>query len=281
MAENPLSWPLMISVEQVHQALETDMISALILVDVAKAERFEQAHLPNAQLVQISETQRGAPIPGLIPSDDSLNRVLQAIGYREDAQLVIYDDEGGGWAGRLIWILDELGITNYSYLDGGLPAWQAKGYATESGGFSATANSDFQAKTASGQFSVQLSELLEQAGGESICVWDARSYPEHTGEKAFSARGGRIPGACHYEWTDAMNKDAALVLKPLETLKRELADKGIDGTKPIVTHCQTHHRSGLTYLIGKLLGYPIKAYPGSWSEWGNQADTPVETGPAN
>ncbi|MBT3897162.1 MAG: sulfurtransferase, partial [Gammaproteobacteria bacterium] len=47
--------------------------------------------------------------------------------------------------------------------------------------------------------------------------------------------------------------------------------------KKIITHCQTHHRSGLTYLIGKSLGYDIKAYPGSWSEWGNHPDTPVET----
>jgi len=56
-----------------------------------------------------------------------------------------------------------------------------------------------------------------------------------------------------------------------------LAELGIAGDKTIVTHCQTHHRSGFTYLVGKLLGFPrLKAYPGSWSEWGNTLDTPIE-----
>jgi thiosulfate/3-mercaptopyruvate sulfurtransferase len=55
-----------------------------------------------------------------------------------------------------------------------------------------------------------------------------------------------------------------------------LSNLGISRDKEVITHCQTHHRSSLTYLIGKSLGYSIKAYDGSWSEWGNDPHTPIE-----
>lgn len=56
-----------------------------------------------------------------------------------------------------------------------------------------------------------------------------------------------------------------------------LEDLGITPDKEVITHCQTHHRSGFTYLVAKALGYPrVKGYAGSWSEWGNHPDTPVE-----
>lgn len=69
-----------------------------------------------------------------------------------------------------------------------------------------------------------------------------------------------------------------LRLRNLDTLRSELKKLGITPDKTIVTHCQTHHRSGFTYLLGKILGFQdMKAYPGSWSEWGNDPTTPVET----
>jgi thiosulfate/3-mercaptopyruvate sulfurtransferase len=93
-----------------------------------------------------------------------------------------------------------------------------------------------------------------------------------------SARGGHIPGAVNYEWTLGMNKARGLRINDLETFRSLLNDLGIDATKEVATHCQTHHRSGFTYLVGKILGLNIKGYAGSWSEWGNDPATPVTTG---
>ena len=63
------------------------------------------------------------------------------------------------------------------------------------------------------------------------------------------------------------------------TVADVLAKRGIDAKRDVVAHCQTHHRSGFAYMAARLLGFPrIRAYHGSWSEWGNRMDTPVAVG---
>ena len=120
-------------------------------------------------------------------------------------------------------------------------------------------------------------QLLERLGSLDLAIWDARSAAEYSGEKAFSKRGGHIPGAVNLEWTQTMDRDRGLRLLPLTTLRSRLQQLGIDDSKQVVTHCQSHHRSGLTYLVAKLLGLSVQAYPGSWSQWGNDPNTPIST----
>lgn len=278
MASASAQLPLIIEIETLQDIL-ADRPENLVIVDLGKAERFHEQHIPTAKLVTPAQTQRGAPIPGLIPATEDLQALIQRLGIDRETTIVIYDDEGGGWAGRFIWILDELGHSNYSYVNGGLTAWNDAGLETESGEEQASLRKDNPRPTVlNNAHTVELQALVDQVREQSVTVWDARSRGEYTGEKANSKRGGRIPGACHYEWTEAMDKQRALRLKPEALLREELALAGIDGSRPIVTHCQSHHRSGLTYLIGKLLGFEIKAYAGSWGEWGNHDETPVETG---
>ena len=88
---------------------------------------------------------------------------------------------------------------------------------------------------------------------------------------------GHIPGAVNFDWVNAIDRAHSLRLKPTADLKQALSLLGVTPDKEVITYCHTHHRSAHTYLVLKNLGYSrVRGYPGSWSEWGNSADTPVE-----
>ena len=90
-----------------------------------------------------------------------------------------------------------------------------------------------------------------------------------------AAKGGHMPGAINFEWIRAMDLERNYRIR--HGLLEALAELGITKEHRIITHCQSHHRSGFTYLVAKSLGFKhVKAYDGSWSEWGNLPHTPVE-----
>ena len=253
----------------------------LLPVFVGSEAMFEQAHLPGAVHIAPSALVCGvAPASGKIPDRDELEQVFANIGLTGQTTVIAYDDEGGGWAGRLLWTLDVLGHQRYHYLDGGLLAWLEDQRSIEQGRGQVPQPSAYHAKIDRQQL-VDVEQLKALLASQSIDVWDARSAAEFSGDKVLAARGGHMPGASNLDWLELMDRGNALRLKPLTAIRATLAERGISGDKPIVTHCHSHHRSGLTYLVGKLLGFNIRGYDGSWSEWGNRADTPIESGQTN
>ena len=119
--------------------------------------------------------------------------------------------------------------------------------------------------------------ILDHLSDDSVAMFDTRSAAEYNAKKVFAQRGGHIPGAINIEWTEAMNFEHDKCLKPEAELRQMLESKGITPDKTIVVYCQTHHRSAHTYIMLKSLGYEnIKGYPGSWSDWGNEPNTPIE-----
>lgn len=246
----------------------------LILVDLSSSARYQAGHIPGARFVDSKRTQLGRPpAPGLLPAQAALEQLFSELGHHAEAVYVVYDDEGGGWAGRFIWLLDVIGHRRYHFLNGGLTAWEAEQLPL----------SQEQPAAAHTEVSLVLSDeptasldyLKARLGADDLAIWDARSLEEYRGEKVQAARGGHIPGAIHFEWTAAMDPQRGLRIR--EDIQQQLDALGLTADKEIITHCQTHRRSGFTYLVAKALGYPrVKAYAGSWGEWGNLADTPVE-----
>ena len=269
--------PLLLSTDALAHVLGD---KSLLLVDVSKTASYEEHHIPGAVHINPGSLQCGIkPAVGKIPDVDTLSAMMSAIGLRDDHHVVCYDDEGGGWAGRLIWTLDAIGHTQSSYLDGGIVAWLAENRPTESG-TSAVEPSGYQVQAIKQGPIAEIDDILPHIGQPGFGIWDARSAEEYVGSRIVAARGGHIPGAANLDWLDLMDRENHLRLKPLADIQATLDQLGLSKDKQIVTHCQSHHRSGLTYLVARILGYPaIKAYHGSWGEWGNLDDTPINTGP--
>lgn len=248
----------------------------LIIVDLSHISSYTRAHVPGALHVLNLHTQKGTPpAPGLLAGPEQLSLLCQEIGLTPNHHVVAYDDEGGGWAGRFLWMLDVIGHHKYSYLNGGIHSWLHDEMPTET-----TTNtcepSSYQVSADYGKALITIDELLERYDDDNVVLWDARSREEFDGVRAFAPKAGHIPNAIHYEWIRPMDRSRQLRIRDLGVLREELANFGITSDKEVITYCHTHHRSAYTWLVGKLLGFPnIRGYAGSWSEWGNHPEAPV------
>lgn len=247
----------------------------LLIVDLSQAQTYARLHVPGAIHVNPSELVSGTPpATGKLPMKAALEALFSRIGYSTDRHIVVYDDEGGGWAGRFIWTLDIIGHRDYSYLNGGLHSWYREGHPVSSENTSPTPTAVTLTLDESPR--AQANDILERLDSPNICIWDARSAEEYDGSKITAGKAGHIPGAVNLDWLELMDRSRNLRLKSDQELRKMLSDRGITLNKQIITHCQSHHRSGLSYLVAKHLGFQVQGYDGSWSEWGNLPDTPVE-----
>ncbi len=268
-----MSLPLLLEPEQLLPLLADE---SLLIIDCSSETNFLQAHIPGSVHLPPAQLQSGVkPASGKIPGIEDLSRLFAGLGLQPHHHVIALDDEGGGWAGRLIWTLDCIGHRRYSLLNGGQLSWIAEGYPVEQGANNRQ-SSDFKVEAIDKTPIARLEDILAQLNGEALAIWDARSPQEYAGTRVLAQRGGHIPGAVNLEWTELMDKDRNLRLLPLPQIRQMLEQRGLTPDKHIVTHCQTHHRSGLTYFVAKLLDYPnVQGYDGSWGEWGNHPATPV------
>lgn len=268
---------LLIEAEELVPYLGHDLIR---IVDLSRSSVYEQLHIPHAIHLKPNVLLRQQEqATGLLPDEQGLKDLIQALNISKDHHVVVYDDEGGAWAGRLIWDLHCLGFTQTSLLNGGIHAWLGAGLPTSSNQEkSAKVENLFEIEQINSQYRILYPELLEQVEQALVQVWDCRTVDEYTGQRLAARRGGHIPNARQFEWSTAIDRQNHLKLHPLERTKQRLEQLGFDLGQPVVVYCQSHHRSGLAYIIGRLLNWDIKAYDGAWSEWGNRLDSPIITG---
>jgi len=258
-----------------------DAVSArypIVLLDLRSAEHYGEGHLPGAiHLPYASILKVDPPVGGLLPDPDPFNAVLRALGITEDHLVIAYDGEGGAAAGRLIWTLHAYNFMHCAVLHGGMAAWQAAGRAVTTD-VPAITPSDITLNALKDNV-ISVDALLERVGDTGLGLLDARTVEEYTGEKVRANHGGRVPGAQRLEWTDAIDPSAHTRLYADDQLRKMLDERDLTPDKDIVVYCQTHHRSALSYVMLKHLGYSnVAALDGAWSAWGNRDDTPKESG---
>ena len=117
--------------------------------------------------------------------------------------------------------------------------------------------------------------VYERLGRAETAIVDTRSTEENTGELVRAARGGAIPGAVHLEWKNNLAADGRF--KTIEELRAMYVPLGVTPDREVITYCQGGYRAAHTYLALRRLGYPhVRNYTGSWKEWGDRVDLPLE-----
>ena len=264
---------LLITTTELTERFANDTRSTLLL-DLRPADRFARGHIPAAVHldlfgVSLIDTDP-APLAAFLWM---VAHLLGSRGVAQDRSVVVYDEQSGIRAARAFWFLEFFGHPDARLLDGGFGTWEREGHPVSREPVAPTSRA-----WSVGRADERLAtwrDLRDRLGASDLAVLDTRSDAEYYGEKVRANRGGSVPGAAHIEWTQNLDEDGKF--KPVAELTQMYESARITRDKEVVTYCQGGYRAAHSYLALRLLGYPrVRNYIGSWKEWGDREDLPIE-----
>jgi len=244
-----------------------------LLLDLRAAEDFAAGHIPGAVHLDLWGLSLVDTDPGPLKAFMWIvDHLFNLRGVDAGTPVVVYDDQSGMKAARAFWFLEYFGHEHVQVLDGGFGAWVKAGLPVTRDA-APPARSTWTGTPRADRLATWR-DVKERLGKTDAVILDTRSDEEYHGTLVRARRGG-IPGAAHVEWKRNLAPDGSF--KPASELRAMYEAAGVTPDKEVVTYCQGGYRAAHAYLALRLLGYPrLRNYTGSWKEWGDREELPIE-----
>jgi thiosulfate/3-mercaptopyruvate sulfurtransferase len=242
---------------------------------------FEQGHIPGAVNFRW-HTDLVDTVRRDLVSAENFEKLLSEAGITPQTRVVLYGDTNNWFAAWGAWVFDQFGHEKVSLLDGGRKKWELERRPVSTLP-TRHARSEYRIASPRPELRARLADVLAVVDGEvEADLIDIRSADEFSGRiiappgvQELAIRAGHIPGAVNVPWNKAVN-EADGTFRSAEELRALYAEAGVDGSRPIITYCRIGERSSHTwFLLKHILGYEVRNYDGSWTEYGNSVGVPI------